>query len=100
MPRNVVFVIFTHQTIQCPRQVFSVTGPNPSHSYLYFECSKLYLTGSSSSDYKSALREEVAELISPFPFCICQSADQSLTTNEGPERSLAIRREAEERDSS
>ena len=100
MPRNVIFLIFTHQIIQSPRQVFSATGPNPPPSYLYFESSKLYLTGSSSPDYKSALREGVAYLISPFPFCICRSAEQSLTNNEGPERSLAISREAEEKDSS
>lgn len=51
MPRNGIFLTFTHQAIQPPGQVVSVTGPNPSPSYVYFESSKMYLTGSSSPDY-------------------------------------------------
>lgn len=56
MPRNLIFLIFTHQIIQSPRQVFSVTGPNLWPSYCYFESSKLYFTGSSSPGYKAAPR--------------------------------------------
>ena len=68
MPRNMIFLLFIHKTVQSPRQVFSVTGPNFSPSYLYFESSKLYLTGSSSPGYKPAIggRASVAPSV-PFP---------------------------------
>lgn len=54
MPRNVIFLTFTHQTVQSHlREVFGVTRSNPSPSFFCFESGKLYLTGSSSPDYKS-----------------------------------------------
>lgn len=51
MPRNGIFLTFTHQAIQPAGQVVSVTGPNPSPTYVYLKSIKMCLTGSSSPDY-------------------------------------------------